>query len=183
MKPFRQKVRSMTTYLRTPATEYIKKSSSIVFKSKLFGRTKDICRAVSDEVLTSKDGAQLIVDEIYKRDPLTVVAHTFEVLQKLLSTRRSENMPFCSNALRFNAQLCKSISLGEAAKLSDAIAALYLLENGHADSFRRLYIFSALVSNDTMLSPRLSIKPFVRTVKYKKVGKVLQKCDSCVPAR
>lgn len=145
--------------------------------SNLFGRAKDVCRAVRDEVLTTVDCVQLVLDAIYKRDPLSVVAHILDELQKLLSTRGAKSEPFQSYGLRFNAQLCRIKLLGDSVQLSETMNAFYLLANANAESSQRLFIFAATAPNDMMLSPRLSMNDFVWAVKHKTVATVLQQCD------
>lgn len=87
-----------------------------------------------DEVLSSDDGAQLVIDADYKRDPHSVVAHIFNTFQKLLSIQRPYSETFCNYELMFNAQLCKFNVSGKAIPFSDVMTALYPLANSTANS-------------------------------------------------
>lgn len=68
----------------------VKKNRGIVLLSHLYGRAKDRCEGIEDEVLKAGDGVNLIVVAIYKRDALSVVSLFYQELQSLLSTRRFE---------------------------------------------------------------------------------------------
>lgn len=136
-----------------------------VLMSNLLGRAKDVCRASRDKLLTSQDGAQLDFDAIYKRDPLSLVAHIFEEFRKLLFKRRSDSESFRNFELSFNAQLSKFNSFCEAVWLINAMAALQLLTNANADSSQRLSILAVAAPNGSMLNPRSSINEFVKLVK------------------
>lgn len=49
-------------------------SGGIIILSHLYGNALDLSEFIEDEVLEAADGSELIVDEVYKRDRLSVVA-------------------------------------------------------------------------------------------------------------
>lgn len=145
--------------------------------SNLFGRAKDVCRHVKDEVLLLENGTQLVVGAVYKSNSLSVLAHIFDKLQKLLPTLRADSASFKNYEPRFNVQLCKFNALSEAVRLSNATAALYIQANANADSAQQLSIFAAAASSDSALSFRSPLNDFVKTGGYETVDFFLRQCS------
>lgn len=163
-----------------------KKNRGIVLISELFESAKDVCHAVRDEVLASNDSLKPAVETVYKRDPLSVIAHIFEELQKLVFNQGAKYKSVWCYELRFNAQICKYNSLWEAVQFWNAMAAFYafyVLANANVDSSQRLSIRAVAYPSDTMLSLRSSIKKFFKTVKYETVATVLRQREERLPAR
>lgn len=125
----------------------------------LFGRAKDASRAIRNEVLLADDGAQRVVDAVYKPDLLSVASHIFNKLQKLFLTCRADFESFWNYEPRFNAQLCEVNSRDQAVQVGNAMTVLYLLANVNADSAQQSFIFSAANSNTVrfFLEHRLKI--------------------------
>lgn len=78
-----------------------------MLKSQLFGRARDLCTGIPDEVLNSSNGADAIKEALYQRNALTVVREVFIDFNDLISTRRSatESLKIFEN--RFAAQVAK----------------------------------------------------------------------------
>lgn len=63
----------------------------IALKSQLYGREKDICTGIPDDVIQSENGVQAILDAVYKRDSMDVVNEGFRHFNDLLMTKRGGN--------------------------------------------------------------------------------------------
>lgn len=72
-----------------------------------YGRARDLCEDIEDDVLASSDGAELIGSQLFRRDPLSVVSFVYHDLQLLLSKHRGLNEFYRYYKLRFDAQLPK----------------------------------------------------------------------------
>lgn len=73
-------------------TKYILcKSCRIALLAHLYGCVKDLCDGMEDEVITTAYATELIIDTIYKGDPLFVESYGFQELQDLLETRIHDN--------------------------------------------------------------------------------------------
>lgn len=62
-------------------------------------------------MLEPNDGADLVVDDEYKRELLSIITHMFDQLQRLLRSRSSQKEYFRTYE-GFNAQMGKVNSLG-----------------------------------------------------------------------
>lgn len=94
--------------VRTERSNKVPKNLQVItLKAQLYGRAKDLCRAIESDVLISEHGAQAIVDSVYKRDTLAVVNDVYIDYMKLQSLRRGENESFVNYESRFQAQLAK----------------------------------------------------------------------------
>lgn len=100
-----------------------------MFLSYLYGRARDICKSIGDDVINSKSGVDAIVGGFHKHDPLTVVFTVYGELMKLLSTKCNPEESFREFELRFNAQLSRFNWLASHAFLTYSISALMLLTN------------------------------------------------------
>lgn len=98
-------------FSRQKSYQIVFKNRGIVLLSHLYGIVKDLCNRIEDEVIDSNYGTGLIVETIYKRDPLPVVSLIFPELQKLLATRRGFNESYRNLEARLGGQLAKFTSL------------------------------------------------------------------------
>ena len=149
----------------------------IVLQSHLYGRAKDLCDCLEDDEIASDKGAQLIVNTVYKKDPLSVVTCVYTELQKLLSIQRGGNELFKNFESRFEAQLSKFNALGSSVSLPESMSALVLLANSRVDSSQRISILAAAAPKESKLSSTASIDDYVRAVKYEAIASVLRQCD------
>ena len=115
-------------------------SRGMVLQSNLYGRARDLCEGIDFDKINSKDGVDMILTAIYKRDPLSVVSLVFQELFALLSVKRERNELYREYEMRFGAQLSKFNSFGASVSLSGSIAALFLLANADVDSSQRISI-------------------------------------------
>lgn len=62
-------------------------NQGIVLLSHLYGRARDLWKAMPEEVINGKTSFDAIVSTIYKRDPLTVLSTIYGELVCLLSKK------------------------------------------------------------------------------------------------
>lgn len=149
----------------------------IVLQSHLYGRAKDLCDSLDDDVIASEDGVQLIVNTVYKKDPLSIVSCVYTELQKLLSIQRGDTESFKTFETRFEAQLSKFNALGSSVSLPESMSALVLLANSKVDSSQRISILAAASPKESKLLSTASIDDYVKAVKYEAIASVLRQCD------
>ena len=66
----------------------------IMLQSNLFGRAKEICRKIPDDIVRSFEGQEAIIKALFKRDALSTVSSIYQDFIVLLNTRRGENEAF-----------------------------------------------------------------------------------------
>lgn len=54
-----------------------------VLQSHLYGRAKNLCYSIDDDIIASEESVQLIVNTVYKKDPLSVVTCVYTELQNI----------------------------------------------------------------------------------------------------
>lgn len=153
------------------------KSLGIILLANLYSCARDLCADSEDEIMSSDDATQLIVDHFYKKGPLSVVSVVFAQLQNLLATRcdeRGSNLPFEG---RFDALLSRLTCRGSSVASSDAMAALLLLPNSNVDGSQRIAILAAVAPKSIGLCPWSSTDEFIEAVKYESIATVLRQCD------
>lgn len=62
----------------------------IVLLSHLYGLARDLFQGIGDDLIESQNGTELIVYEIYRSDPLSMVYTVYQEPETLF-TRRNEN--------------------------------------------------------------------------------------------
>ena len=89
-----------------PATNSDKIPSAlqgIMLQSQLYGRTRDVVKKVDPADIKKEGGAQLIVNAIYKRDPLSVMSEVYTAFNEVLNTKRGTSESFQNFESRFEA--------------------------------------------------------------------------------
>lgn len=81
-----------------------KKDRRPVLPSHLYGRLADFLELFENQVEYAEDGTDLIADEVYQRDKLSVVSLVYTELQKLIYNRRESYGSFSSFESRLSAK-------------------------------------------------------------------------------
>lgn len=97
--------------------------------SHLYGRARDVCISISDDVINPKSDTDTIVSAIHKRNQLTVVWIVHSELITLMNVKRIVGKSFCDFELRFNAQLSRFNALAKKVALTHSIFGLMKLAN------------------------------------------------------
>lgn len=92
-----------------------------------------MCAGIENDVLEAKDGANMMVDLVYKRDPLSVTSVVYQKVQKLIETLCSAGETYGNLEARFASQLSKFNAFGSSVQMSEAMAALKILGNSNID--------------------------------------------------
>ena len=108
----------------------------------MHGRARDLCNAIPEEVIRSKEGADAIVTALYKRDPLAVESDVFQDFLTLMNTKRNHSGSFKNFESRFQAQVSRLNAHGSEAKLSDSLISFALLANAEVDINQRVSIWN-----------------------------------------
>lgn len=66
----------------------------IVLQVQLYGRAKDLHKAIPVSKIRPLEGAHIIVETLFKQDPLSVVSDVFQDFLSLLGTKRKHNESF-----------------------------------------------------------------------------------------
>jgi len=149
----------------------------ICLKSQLFGRALDLCKGIPDDDIASENGAQLIIDAIYKRDALSVVSEVYQDFNDLLTCRRSSNESFKNYESRFAAMVAKMSAHGNTVKLHESLLAMMLLTNANIDDAQRVPILAAAGGRKDVDQSQTN-DAIIKTVMYESVASVLRQCDN-----
>lgn len=153
------------------------KNQGIALLSHLYGRARDLCKPISDEVINTENGVEVIVAVIHKRDPLSVVSSVYSELIKLMTVKRLSNKTFKDFELRFDAQLSRFNSLATNTALSNPLSALILLANANVDAGQRVSIIAAASPPANLVDSNASIDKIILLVIYESVAPVLRQRD------
>lgn len=93
-----------------------------------------MCEGIEEEVISYTNGDNLIVEMIYKCDPLTIVSLVYYVLQNLITTRRIEKKTYHTYEARYAAKLSKFNTVVSSVAISKSLAALFMIENSNVDN-------------------------------------------------
>lgn len=164
------------------ANKVAKNLRGLQLKSQLFDRAADLIKDIPRDVLVSEKGADAIVADLYKRDPLSVVTDVFGDYSTLMNTRRGANESFKNFESRFSAAVSRYSAHGKSIALPDAIKAFLLLSNANVSEVQRVPVLSAAASkaaaavqNDASSS---SNDVILSLVEYESVASVIRQCDS-----
>ncbi len=64
----------------------------IMLQSQLYGRARDLCRMLPADVIQSPEGANAIVNAVFKRDPLAIVSEVYQDFVDLLNTKTDRDV-------------------------------------------------------------------------------------------
>ena len=111
--------------------------------SQCYGRAKDLCRTIADDDLITENGVKLIINAVYRKDPLAIVREVYHDFMELLSTKRGDKEGYPNFESRFQAQLAKFNSHFDDLVLSDALMAFLLLGNANIEQSQKISILAA----------------------------------------
>ena len=154
-----------------------KGARGIMLQSQLYGRARDLCKAIPDEMIRSDDGADAIVEALYRRDPLAVVSDVFQDFLSLINTKRHPNESFKNFESRFQAQVSRLNAHGSEARLSDALVAFALLANADVDNNQRVSVLANGAPRDSALTATSTTNEYLKAVSYDAIASVLRQCD------
>eukprot|EP00737_Agarophyton_chilense_P002823 gb/GEZJ01003247.1/.p1 GENE.gb/GEZJ01003247.1/~~gb/GEZJ01003247.1/.p1 ORF type:complete len:261 (+),score=26.29 gb/GEZJ01003247.1/:408-1190(+) len=123
-----------------------------MLKSKLYGRSKNLCSSITDDVVASETDAECIVKAIYKRDSLSVVSEVYGSFVGLLQVKRGNNESLKNLELQFDAQASKFSGQSGLAQLPETLTPFILLANSVVDNGQRVSVFAAASSNRTLFT-------------------------------
>ena len=123
----------------------------IVLQSQLYGRAKDIVKAIPTADITSMEGAVIIAKKIHKVDPLSEVSECYDRFTKLLQTTRKSSESLKAFESRFNALVCRfnDTSDTQAPLLPESLVSFMLLANSNIDNNQRISILAASAPRPT----------------------------------
>ncbi len=121
----------------------------IMLQSQLYGRARDLCRMIPTDVIQSPEGANAIVNAVFKRDPLAIVSEVYQDFFDLLNTKRGQTETFKNFESGFEAQCSKFNSHSDASKLPDALLAFMLMANANLDGSTRISVLAASAPCDS----------------------------------
>lgn len=152
--------------LRESTSNGIDKNIEEYFFSKIYIVATELCEGIVFEKIASEKGLDLILAQVYKRDPLSVVSLVFYELKSLLSVRHEKTEQFSDFEVRFGAQLAKLNSLGKTVSMTGSVASLVLLANFNVDSSKPISILAAAAPNNISLTTSSTTDEFIKSVKY-----------------
>lgn len=137
--------------------------------SQLYGRARDSCVGISQDVVESEEGSQAIVDDLFQRDPLSVVKDVHKDVNDLLSTRRNTNESFRNFESRFTAQLAKFNSYGSSTKLPKSQSPLMLSSNAAVESSQRISVLAAASPDPSKFTHVSAMEDYMKAVSYSRL--------------
>lgn len=152
-------------------------NEGIVLQSHLYGRARDLCKSISDDVINRMNDADVVVAAIYKRDTPTVMSNVYGELIFLMTMKRNNNESYRVFDSRFNAQPAHFNSLATDASLPDSTSALMLLVNAAVDSSRCVSILAADGLSSDIVNPNSSTDDMLNLVQYESAATILRQCD------
>lgn len=154
-----------------------KAARGIMLQSQLYGRARDLCKAIPDSTIRSDQGAEAIVQALYKRDPLAVVSDVFQDFLTLMNTKRNHTESFKNFESRFQAQVSRLNAHGSEAKLSESLVAFALLANADVDNNQRVSVLANAAPRGSTLSSHATTNDYLEAVSYEAIASVLRQCD------
>lgn len=113
-------------------------------QAQLFDRAKDLCQSISDDVLASLKGFDLIIDYFHKRNNLSIVSFVFADFFAVLATKRGTNKTYNNSQSGFSARVSRNSSHATIIAIPDIILALMLLYKADvSDSQPVLILYTA----------------------------------------
>ena len=147
----------------------------IMLKSQFYGRAKEIVKKVPDDVIESNEGAQAIVNAVYKRDALSTVSDVYQDFMRLMNLKRGPTETFLNFESRFEAQISKFNAHSETSKIPASLTALMLLANSKVDSGQRISVLAAAAPSSD--SNAKTTDDYLKEISYDSVASVLRQCD------
>lgn len=77
----------------------------------------------------------------------------------------------------FCAHLAKLSTLGDAVRMNDSLAALYLLAIANTLLSQRLSILAAASPKSIDLTPRTALNDFLASINYETIASILRQCN------
>lgn len=124
---------------------------AICLKSELYGRAKDICAGIKEDILLTVNGVKNIVDYTLRRDALSVVSEAYRIFNELVNCRRCTSETKNNYESQFAAQIAKFNEIRDIFKLHEGITALMLLKNSAMHYSQLVSVMAATASNDPKL--------------------------------
>lgn len=140
-------------------------------------RARDLCTALTDDVVSSEEGSDRIVQLLPSRDALTVVSEVFHDFNDLLSCKRSNSESYLNFEGRFAPPLAKLNRNGKATQLPESLTAIMLLTNAAVENSQRVSVLAAAAPSDPKLTNQCSTDDFLKAVSYCSISSVLSQCD------
>eukprot|EP00178_Gracilaria_changii_P001339 TRINITY_DN1187_c0_g1_i12.p1 TRINITY_DN1187_c0_g1~~TRINITY_DN1187_c0_g1_i12.p1 ORF type:complete len:348 (-),score=40.05 TRINITY_DN1187_c0_g1_i12:1053-2096(-) len=149
----------------------------IMLQSQLYGRARDLCKSIPQDIIESKDGVQAIVGAVYKRDALAVISDVYHDFVGLFALRRGQNESFKNFESRFQAQMSKLHAHGSEVKLSEAVLAFALLANAYVDATQRISVLANSAPTSSDFKNTSTTNDFLKAVSYSSISSVLRQCE------
>lgn len=151
----------------------------IILQSQLYGRAKDLCKALTDTEVQSDDGPYKIIKAVHKRDPLAVISEVYGDFTSLLMLKRGQTESFKNFATRFEAQFTKFNSHSDTTKLPDCLLAFMLLANSNLENNQRVSVLAASVprADESSTKSEESTESFLNKISYSSIAAVVRQCD------
>ena len=147
-----------------------------MLEANVFGRAKDICRKLTQEQLTATDGAQQIVNLLYKRNPLSVLTEIYKDFATLTGLQRGAQESFKEFEMRFDAQFSKYNAHATVTKLNDSVSGMMLLTNSRIDETQRVSVLSAAAPSSNQSNTNTNDQ-MINNVSYEAIASVPRQCD------
>lgn len=149
----------------------------IMLQSALYGRAKDLCRQIGDEVIQLDAGVSAIIIALHIRDPLSAVSSVYQDFLALLSTKRGHSESVRNYKSRFAAAVSRFNTHAKSCELPEALTAFMLLANSDINSSQRISVLAAATSQDTNDLDSSSTDDYLKPVKYNAIASVLRQCE------
>lgn len=146
----------------------------IVLKSQLFGRAENLGSKISDDELTSENGALILAKAVYKVDTLSKVTKIAEQFNKLLSTTRGDSENLKGFESRFEAQLCTFNEACGQDVLPEALIALLLMNNAKIENAQRVALLASVAPHS---EESLKGQELLDSILYEKVASIIRSSD------
>lgn len=138
----------------------------IVLKSQLYGQASKQCAVVTKEQLRSKNGVNLIINAIYRRDFMSVILEAYENFSALINLRRDPAESLRTFETRYSAAVAKFNFFSSTKKLLQCITSLVLLNNASIEHSQRVSALSAAAPTGTAFSDKASTDNFLKVLTY-----------------
>ena len=149
----------------------------IMLQSHLYGRAKDLCKKIPDEMIQSAGGLQEIVNTIHKRDPLSAVGSVYQDFVSVMNTKRGNTESFRNFESRFSATVSKFNAHASSCVLPESLMAFMLLANSALDTTQRVSVLAAASPSEVQSSDATTTEDYLKAVSYESVATVLRQCD------
>lgn len=133
-----------------------------MLESQIYARALYLCKYISDDVVTSEDEADALVNALFKRDHLEVVSEAYHDFTALLAMKRGSDENFHNFESRFSAYVCKCSAQSDDAKLPEVLTAFILIANSNVDNSQRNYILAASAPREDTFSRSSTTTEFIK---------------------